>query len=81
MKFVLVTIKYLHRLFFHDGAASRSGRFNDVQAHIRKNNDITIYVHCASHSLNLAISDVCDFQNIKNCLEVLGTVFQIRVKT
>lgn len=58
-----------------DGATTTSGRFNDIQTHVRKNNDIAIYVYCASHSLDLAISDVCDLQNIRNCVGLLGTVY------
>lgn len=59
----------------YDGAASMSGRFNSVQAHVRKLNDMAIYVHCAFHSFNLAISDACVLQSIRNCLGVFGTVY------
>jgi hypothetical protein len=58
----------------YDGAVSMSGCFNGVQAHVRKN-DMAIYFHCASHNLNLAISDACDLQSIRNCMGVLGTVY------
>lgn len=59
----------------YDGAAAMSGRFNGVQAYVRKFNDIAPYVHCASHSLNLVISDACNLQSIRNCMAVLGTVY------
>jgi len=32
----------------YDGTVAMSGRFNGVQAYVRKNNDMAIYVHCAS---------------------------------
>jgi len=59
----------------YDGAAAMSGRFNGVQAYVRKNNDMAIYVHCASHS-NLATSDTCDLQSIRNCMGVLKFCIQ-----
>ncbi|KAL4135146.1 hypothetical protein QTP88_006789 [Uroleucon formosanum] len=59
----------------YDGAATMSGRFNGVQVYVRKNNNMVIYVHCASHSLNLAISDACDLQSIRNCMGVLSSVY------
>jgi len=60
----------------YDGAAAMSGRFNSVQAHVRKKKWYGyLYVHCASHGLNLAISDACDLQSIRNCMGILGTIY------
>lgn len=38
-----------------DGASNMSGKFNGVQAIIREQYPQAIYVHCAAHSLNLAV--------------------------
>lgn len=57
----------------YDGTALISSRFNGVQAHARKLNDIN-YVHCKSRSINLAISDACVLQSIRSCISVLRTV-------
>lgn len=59
----------------YDRATAMTGRFNGVQAYVRKNNDMAIYGHCASHSLNLAISDACDLQSIRNCMGVLSPIY------
>nr|CAH7760531.1 unnamed protein product [Callosobruchus chinensis] len=56
----------------YDGAAAMSGQFQGVQQHIREKNDLAIYVHCASHSLNLAISDACEISSIRNCFGSIG---------
>jgi len=39
----------------YDGASNMSGQFQGVQAHIRVKYPKAIYVHCAVHSLNLAV--------------------------
>ncbi|KAF2886458.1 hypothetical protein ILUMI_19716 [Ignelater luminosus] len=41
----------------YDGASSMSGAFHRVQVYIRPKYSSAIYVHCASHSLSLPISD------------------------
>ncbi|KAE9542517.1 hypothetical protein AGLY_003378 [Aphis glycines] len=51
-----INVKYL-RGQGYDGAASMSGQFNGVQAHITKHYLLAHYIHCSFHSLNLAISD------------------------
>ena len=38
----------------YDGAAAMSGHINGVQKHIREQCPSAVYVHCASHSLNLS---------------------------
>ena len=38
----------------YDGAAAMSGHMNGVQKHIREQCPSAVYVHCASHSLNLS---------------------------
>lgn len=43
----------------YDGAAAMSGHINGVQAKIIENYCKALYVHCSSHSLNLALSHTC----------------------
>ena len=31
-----------------------------------------MYVHCAAHSFNLAVSKSCSIQSIRNCLGTVG---------
>ncbi|VVC43769.1 Hypothetical protein CINCED_3A020014 [Cinara cedri] len=66
----------------YDEAAAMSGNFNNIQAHV------AIYIHCASNSLNLAISDACELQNKTTCstaLQLLSAIqnieFQIFLRT
>lgn len=59
----------------YDGAASMSGKFNGVQAIIRQLYPTALYVHCASHSLNLAISDASTVQPIRNCMGLIENAF------
>ena len=39
----------------YDDAAAMSGRFNGVQAFIKEQHPLAVYVHCSAHSLNLAV--------------------------
>lgn len=59
----------------YDGAASMSGRFNGVQSCIKKEYKTAIYVHCSSHSLNLAVSYACGLQGIRNTMGTIEKVF------
>ncbi|XP_008187861.1 52 kDa repressor of the inhibitor of the protein kinase-like [Acyrthosiphon pisum] len=59
----------------YDGAAAMSGEFNGVQAIIRKTHPLALYVHCSAHVLNLAVSNSCKVQEIRNCL---GTISKAR---
>ena len=59
----------------YDGAAAMSGRFNGVQRHISEEFPNAPYVHCAAHSLNLAVSDACNERPIKNCLGTISSVY------
>ncbi|XP_072395148.1 52 kDa repressor of the inhibitor of the protein kinase-like [Diabrotica undecimpunctata] len=55
----------------YDGASSMSGHIKGVQSVVRKEFPKAIYVHCCSHSFNLAISQGCSDSEIRNCM---GTV-------
>jgi DNA-binding HxlR family transcriptional regulator len=59
----------------YDGASSMSSRFQGVQAHIRAQNPLAIYVHCSSHSFNLAVSDACKLPVITNCMAVVASAY------
>ena len=67
----------LHYLRGHgyDGAAAMSERINGVQSHIRQLHPLAVYVHCSSHSLNLAISHACSVTAIRNCMGTIGAVY------
>jgi hypothetical protein len=58
----------------YDGAGAMSGIYNGAQSYIQNLYPKALYVHCASHNLNLAISNACDVQAIRNCF---GTVKKI----
>ena len=40
---------------------------NGAQVHIREVIPTALYVHCAAHSLNLAVSNSCSLSSIRNC--------------
>jgi len=48
----------------YDGAANMSGKFKGVQTVIRNLYPRAIFVHCAAHSLNLAVSSACEVQSV-----------------
>jgi len=49
----------------YDGASTMSGAKAGVQARSLK---LSIYTHCAGHSLNLAIANFCSLPVIRNCV-------------
>ncbi|XP_050057528.1 52 kDa repressor of the inhibitor of the protein kinase-like isoform X2 [Aphis gossypii] len=53
----------------YDGASNMAGHVKGTQKIVSENFPKAIYVHCAAHSLNLAVSAACDIQAIRNCLE------------
>lgn len=63
-------IKYL-RGQGYDGARVMSGEFRGTQARIAEHQPKAMYVHCMSHCLNLAISDSCQVQDIRNCFGII----------
>uniref|UniRef100_A0A2S2Q6K9 Zinc finger MYM-type protein 1 n=1 Tax=Sipha flava TaxID=143950 RepID=A0A2S2Q6K9_9HEMI len=58
----------------YDEAATMSGKFNGVQAHIKDTHPLAIYVHCSAHVLNLVVSKSCSATQIRDCLAILGKV-------
>ncbi|CAK9291502.1 unnamed protein product [Gordionus sp. m RMFG-2023] len=61
----------------YDGAPAMSGHLNGVQSHLLKKYPTAIYVHCASHSLNLAISDCCSIPVIRSTMGRIGKVYDM----
>ena len=43
----------------YDGAANMSGRMQGVQAHIKKEQPLAVYVHCGPHCVNLITQAAC----------------------
>lgn len=58
----------------YDGAAAMSGQFKGVQKYITGEVPYALYVHCAAHSLNLAISSSCQVVSIRNCIGTVSSV-------
>ncbi|XP_046684428.1 52 kDa repressor of the inhibitor of the protein kinase-like [Homalodisca vitripennis] len=59
----------------YDGAAAMSGKFNGTQACIQEAHPTAIFVHCASHSLNLALSNASEVAPIRNCFGIVERVY------
>ena len=55
----------------YDGASAMSGLFHGVQAIIRKEYPTALYVHYASHSLNLILSTACKLPQICNAYGIV----------
>jgi len=56
----------------YDGAANMSGKFKGVHTVIKNLYPKAIFVHCAAHSLNLAVSSACEVQSVRNCMGIVG---------
>lgn len=69
-----INTKYL-RGQGYDGASAMSGKFIGAQAHVQDTHPMAIYVHCASHSLNLAISTSCSVTDIRNCCAIASKIY------
>ncbi|XP_025192611.1 52 kDa repressor of the inhibitor of the protein kinase-like [Melanaphis sacchari] len=59
----------------YDGASNMSGQFQGVQAHIRSKYPKALYVHCAAHSLNLAVSTASNIKSVRNCLGIIEKLY------
>lgn len=58
----------------YDGAPAMSGQYNGCAAIVQELCPEAVYVHCANHNLNLAISHSCNIAPIRNCL---GTIKEV----
>ncbi|KAE9521811.1 hypothetical protein AGLY_017782 [Aphis glycines] len=52
-----------------------SGKVQGVKSYIQTKYPKAIYVHCATHSLNLAVSTASDLKPIRNCLGIIEKVY------
>lgn len=58
----------------YDGAGNMSGKFNGVQSRIRQKYPKAIFVHCAAHRLNLALSSALSITSVRNSLGVIKDI-------
>ena len=58
----------------YDGAAAMSRRMNGCQTVILETQPLASFVHCASHRLNLAISDTCNVTEFKVAFGTLSSI-------
>jgi len=58
----------------YDGAAAMGGHLNGVRTAIQEQYPMALYVHCAAHSLNLALSKSCTVPLIRNSVGMLKEV-------
>lgn len=56
----------------YDGGSNMSGKFKGVRARIQELNPLALYIHCASHQLNLALSHASSHPSIRNTLGVVS---------
>ncbi|KAF0732371.1 zinc finger MYM-type protein 1-like, partial [Aphis craccivora] len=61
----------------YDGAGNMSGQFNGVQSRIRQIYPKAVFVHCASHRLNLALSSALSTKSVRNCLGVMKDIINL----
>lgn len=60
----------------YDGAASMRGAYNGVQARIRKENSLAVYLHCYAHILNLCLVDLAkQITCVRNMFGTLRTLY------
>ncbi|KAJ8931949.1 hypothetical protein NQ314_015090 [Rhamnusium bicolor] len=58
----------------YDGASAMRGSFRGVQSIIREAYPTAVYTHCASHCLNLCLSDASKVTSIRNAF---GTISEV----
>jgi hypothetical protein len=52
-----------------------SGRYAGVQARIKEQYSMAIYVHCLDHILNLAVNDSATDPHIRNAIAIIQKTF------
>lgn len=58
----------------YDGSSNMAGKFKGVQASIKEKQSLALYIHCASHKLNLAISKACSMRSIRNAVGLVKEI-------
>ncbi|KAK9712528.1 hypothetical protein QE152_g24867 [Popillia japonica] len=61
----------------YDGASAMRSSFTGVQSIIREQYPRAIYTHCASHCLNLCLSDASKVTSIRNAFNAFGTINEV----
>ena len=59
----------------YDGAGNMSGKTNDAAALISREYPLALYLHCASHCLNLAVVKSLGETNIRNMMGIVDKVW------
>ncbi len=60
----------------YDGAGNMAGSVKGTAALIRKKYPLAIYLHCASHCLNLAVVKSLQVTSVRNMVGIVGRVYQ-----
>ncbi|XP_042146012.1 52 kDa repressor of the inhibitor of the protein kinase-like [Ixodes scapularis] len=68
-----INLRYL-RGQGYDGAAAMSGRLNGVQAAVLEEHPSALFLHCASHCLNLVLCDAATVPDIRNCMSTVREI-------
>ena len=58
----------------YDGAATMSGEKSGVQKQLRDIQPKALYIHCAGHSINLAIVSSCAIPSVSNCIDTIKSM-------
>ena len=58
----------------YDGAGNMAGRYDGAAALIKNDYPKALYVHCASHRLNLCVTSSCKIMTIKNMMSDVKAV-------
>jgi hypothetical protein len=64
----------------YDGAGNMYGKTNGAAAIITSQYPLALYVHCASHCLNLAVVKSLEETSIRNMIGVVHRVFSPQAK-
>ncbi len=65
----------------YDGAGNMAGRVNGTADLIRSEYPLAMYLHCASHCLNLAVVKSLEVSCVRNMMGVIWKVYPIFCST
>ena len=63
----------------YDGSGNMAGKHIGAAKFVQNNYPKAIYIHCASHRLNLAVASACQLQNILNMMGTVKTVADLQL--
>ena len=58
----------------YDGTGNMAGKCAGAAARIRSEYPLVIYMHCASHKLNLCVASSCSVQMVKNMTDTVRVI-------